>query len=184
MAIKFGRPIEMRDAPRPQTALSPASLDLIAPGTVVEALGQDVGQNTLRTDHIDLFEGTDRTLVQPTFVSILPDNRVVAIDPGFDRFLNGFNIGAQSLLYGWAYPVETFPGTANGTLGRLHVVGNAIGGNAFLRVSIHGTNFATTATGDTVHFGAAAAVIQTASTSPCAAWTSTTPATVPARRSS
>ncbi|MBN9013506.1 MAG: hypothetical protein J0H25_10815, partial [Rhizobiales bacterium] len=29
MAIKFGRPIEMRDAPRRETAVAPASLDLV-----------------------------------------------------------------------------------------------------------------------------------------------------------
>jgi len=119
----------------------PTSLDQLTPATVVEAIGQDVGNNTMRTDHVDVFEGADRALVQPTFASLLPNGRpVTTIDPGFNRFMNGFDIGAQNLLYGWAYPVG--PGGVNGIPGQLHVVGNAVSVNPLLRISVLGTNSA------------------------------------------
>jgi hypothetical protein len=118
----------------------PMALRDLTDQSVVEAIGQDVGSNTLQTDHVDVFEGSDRTLVAPTFASLLPNNRVVTtIDPGFNRFMNGFDIGSQNLLHGWAYPVS--PGLL-GIPARLHVVGNVIGINP-LRVSVLNTNFAT-----------------------------------------
>ena len=118
----------------------PASFNDLGQESLIEAIGHDMGSNVLRTDHVDLFEGSDRTLVVPKIVSLLPDNRVVtAVDPAFNRFMNGFDIGSQNLLYGWAYP--TAPGEL-GIPGRLHVVGNAIGINP-LRVSVQGNNFAT-----------------------------------------
>jgi hypothetical protein len=108
--------------------------------SVIEAIGPDFGSNTMRTDHIDVFEGSDRNLVTPTYTSLLPNNRLVTtIDPGFNRFMNGFDIGSQNLLYGWAYPVA--PGE-EGIPARLHVVGNAIG-NSPIRVNVLGNNFAT-----------------------------------------
>jgi len=122
----------------------PTTLDQLTPATVVEAIGQDVGNNSMRTDHVDTFEGSDRSLVQPTFASLLPNNRMVTtIDPGFNRFMNGFDIGAQNLLYGWAYPLDNSGPVANGIPGKLHVVGNAVSVNPFLRISVLGTNFAT-----------------------------------------
>ena len=122
----------------------PTSLDQLTPATVVEAIGQDVGNNSMRTDHVDVFEGADRDLVQPTFVQLLPNGRMVTtIDPGFNRFMNGFDIGAQNLLYGWAYPLDNSGPIANGISGRLHVVGNFLDLNPFLRISAPGNNFAT-----------------------------------------
>jgi hypothetical protein len=118
----------------------PTALNELRAESVIEAIGPEMGSNTLQTDHVDVFEGADRTLVTPTFSSLLANNRMVTtIDPGFNRFMNGFDIGAQNLLYGWAYPV------AAGQLGipaRLHVVGNVISANP-LRASVLGTNFAT-----------------------------------------
>jgi hypothetical protein len=120
----------------------PANLRDLTNESVVEAIGPDVGSNTLRTDHIDVFEGSDRSLVAPTYTSVLPNNRVVTtIDPGYNRFMNGFDIGAQNLLYGWAYPVGA---NQLGIPARLHVVGNVIGVNP-LRISVLNTNFATVA---------------------------------------
>jgi hypothetical protein len=118
----------------------PTSLRDLTPESVIEAIGQDVGSNALRTDHVDVFERENRTLVTPTYTSILPNNRVVTtIDPGYNRFMNTFDVGAQNLLYGWAYPV------AAGELGipaRLHVVGNVLNTNP-LRIGVPGNNFAT-----------------------------------------
>jgi hypothetical protein len=118
----------------------PTSLDQLTRESWIEAIGPDVGSNTLQTDHIDVFEGADRSLVNPTFSSLLPNNRLVTtIDPGFNRFMNGFDIGAQNLLYGWAYPV--LPGQL-GIPARIHVVGSVIGTNP-LSASVLGTNFVT-----------------------------------------
>ena len=121
----------------------PTTLDALTNQSVIEAIGQDFGSNTLRTDHIDVFEGSDRSLVNPTFASLLPNNRLVTtVDPGFNRFMNGFDIGAQNLLYGWAYPVSQDQ-LVNGIPQRLHVVGNVLAVNPVLRVGVTGNNFAT-----------------------------------------
>ncbi|MCA1686496.1 MAG: hypothetical protein LC745_11090 [Planctomycetia bacterium] len=119
----------------------PTRLDALTGDSRVEAIGPDLGSNTLATDHVDVFEGADRDLVQPTFNSLLPNNRpVTTIDPGYQRFMNPFDIGSQNLLHGWAYPVS--PGMA-GIPARLHVVGNVFNVNPLLQVSVQGNNFAT-----------------------------------------
>jgi hypothetical protein len=118
----------------------PSSLDALGPQSVVEAFGRDFGSNVLQTDHVDVFEGPDRNLVSPLYVRILPNNRVdTALDPAFYRFMSPFDIGAQNLLYGWAYPVN--PGQT-GIPAFLHVVGTAIA-TAPLRLFVPGNNFAT-----------------------------------------
>lgn len=100
----------------------PTTLDAIRPEALVEAFGPDMGSNTLRTDHIDVFEGADRSMVAPTYNSVLPNNRIVtAVDPGFNRYMGGWDYAGQNLLYGWAFPVS--PGIT-GIPSRLHVVGN------------------------------------------------------------
>ena len=118
----------------------PSSLDALGPGSLVEAIGPNVGSNTIRTDHIDVFEGTDRTLVSPTYNDRLPNNMVVTtLDPGFNRFMNAFDVAGQNMLYGWAYPVA--PGLT-GIPSRLHVVGNPVDTSP-LRLSVPGNNLAT-----------------------------------------
>jgi hypothetical protein len=118
----------------------PTSVDQLTRESWIEAIGPDIGSNTLQTDHVDVFEGADRSLVTPTFASLLPNNRLVTtIDPGFNRFMNGFDIGAQNLLYGWAYPVMP---NVLGIPARIHVVGNVISSSP-LRASVLATNFVT-----------------------------------------
>jgi hypothetical protein len=118
----------------------PTTVNALTPDSVIEAIGPDFGSNTMQTDHVDVFEGADRDLVAPTITTLLPNNRMVTtIDPGFNRFMNGFDIGSQNLLYGWAYPLD--PGNL-GMPARLHVVGNSILINP-LRVRVPGNNFAT-----------------------------------------
>ncbi|WP_422924688.1 hypothetical protein [Singulisphaera sp. PoT] len=108
--------------------------------SLIEAIGLDLGSNTVRTDHLDVYEGTDQTLVTATNKSVLPTNSVVTtIDPTFNRFMNAFDIAGQNTLYGWAYPID--PGT-NGIPGQLYVVGNALGLDP-LRVGTPGNNVAT-----------------------------------------
>ncbi len=118
----------------------PMALDALTNQSVVEAVGQDIGNNTLQTDHIDVFEGNDRNLVSPTYNSVLPNNALVTtIDPGFNRYMSPWDYGGQNLLYGWAYPVNS------GVLGipsRLHVVGIAVNRTP-LQVGLPGNNIAT-----------------------------------------
>ena len=117
----------------------PTNLGALTNTSMIEAIGSDLGSNTLQTTHLDVFEGSDQTLVSAGYNSILPYTRAVTtIDPGFNRFMNAFDISAQNQLYGWAYPI-------NPTLNipsQLHVVGNAINLSP-IRLGIPGNNFAT-----------------------------------------
>jgi hypothetical protein len=114
--------------------------------SVVEVAGQDVGSNVVRVNHIDVFQGPNRQLVNPGYNQILPSNMVVTtLDPGFNRFMNAWDYAGQNMLYGWAYPV---PPNITGIPNRLHVVGNvidkALGQNSMqIRVGLPGNNFAT-----------------------------------------
>ena len=125
----------------------PYNLNSLNEQSAVEAVGQDVGSNIVRTNHIDVFEGADRSLVSPTYNNILPNNMVVTtLDPGFNRFMNAWDYAGQNMLYGWAYPV---PANLTGIPARLHVVGNVM---AFdrqgpqesprVRIGLPGNNFA------------------------------------------
>jgi hypothetical protein len=118
----------------------PSSLDGLGNQSVVEAVGTDLGSNIVQTQHIDVFEGADTSLVTPTYNSLLPNNAVVTtIDPGFNRFMNAWDYGGQNLLYGWAYPVNPM---VLGIPSRLHVVGNVVN-RLPLQLTIPGNNLAT-----------------------------------------
>ncbi len=118
----------------------PSSVDALGNRSIVEAIGQDLGNNVLQTDHVDVFEGADQALVAPTYNSLLPNNALVTtIDPGFNRLMNPWDYGGQNLLYGWAYPVN--PGVL-GIPSRLHVVGTAVNRSP-LQLGILGNNIAT-----------------------------------------
>jgi hypothetical protein len=122
----------------------PTSFDALTGQSWIEAIGQDVGSNVVRVNHVDVFEGSDRTLVAPTYNSILPNNMVVTtLDPGFNRFMNAWDYAGQNLLYGWAYPV---PANLTGIPARLHVVGNVVARDpqdSMIRVGLPGNNLAT-----------------------------------------
>ncbi|MGC8639655.1 MAG: hypothetical protein ACP5XB_07220 [Isosphaeraceae bacterium] len=120
----------------------PTSLDALTLQSMVEAVGPSPGSNILQASHIDVFEGSDRTLVAPTYNSILPNNMVVTtLDPGFNRFMNAWDYAGQNMLHGWAYPVPPSMATMPT---RLHVVGNVVDrGNRQVRVVVPGNNFAT-----------------------------------------
>ena len=118
----------------------PASLSDLSPAVLVEAIGPELAAMTIQTDHIDLFMGSDQTLVQPGYSSVLPIQRpVTAIDPTFQRNMNGFDIAAQNTLYSWVYPVS--PGNY-GIPGQMHAVGNFLMLNP-LRLGVSGNNFVT-----------------------------------------
>jgi hypothetical protein len=118
----------------------PADVRDLGPAVLVEAFGPELGSMTVQTDHIDLFVGSDQVLVQPGYSSVLPINRsVTAIDPTFQRHMNGFEIDKQNTLYSWVFPVSTGD---SGIPSNMHVVGNSL---AFgpLRVGVPGNNLAT-----------------------------------------
>jgi hypothetical protein len=118
----------------------PIGLDILTPQAMVEAVGQELGNNVLQTEHVDVFLGGDRGLVAPTYNSLLPNNAMVTtLDPGFYRFMFPWDIGGQNLLHGWAYPVGPL---VTGIPTRLHVVGNAINQSP-LQLAIPGNNIAT-----------------------------------------
>ncbi|MDG3005224.1 hypothetical protein [Paludisphaera mucosa] len=118
----------------------PGRIDLISQDAYVEAIGFSPGSNIIRTNHVDYFEGADRTLVSPTYAEVLPNNMAVTtIDPGFNRFMNAWDYGGQNLLYGWAYPI---PPGIQGNPARLHVVG-ALAFPQPLQLAIPGNNMAT-----------------------------------------
>jgi hypothetical protein len=118
----------------------PTGLDALGPQSVVEAVGRDIGSNTVAVSHLDVFEGGDRGLVQPTYNSLLPSNAIVtAVDPGFNRLMNGWDYAGQSQLYGWAYPTNL---GSNVPAIRLHIVGTVIQ-RVPLQLSLPGNNFGT-----------------------------------------
>jgi hypothetical protein len=127
----------------------PSTVERLGASSVVEAVGRDLGSNTVQVSHIDVFEGSDRNLVSPTYTSLLPNNAVVtAVDPGFNRFMNAWDYAGQSMLYGWAYPVHS---GIEGIPAKLHVVGSVIQ-RVPLQLSILGNNFATVVAGENVTF--------------------------------
>jgi len=120
----------------------PTNLSELTNASMIEAIGAELGSNTLQTTHIDVFEGSDQTLVSPGYSSILSFNRAVTtIDPAFNRFMNAFDISSQNQLYGWAYPINPGAGGLN-IPSQLHVVGNVINLTP-LRVGLPGNNVAT-----------------------------------------
>src|SRR5215218_3959773 len=118
----------------------PTTLSALTNQSWIEATGTDAGSMTVRTAHIDVYEGADRSLVQPTYRSVLDFNRVVTtIDPSFQRMMNAFDVAGQNTLYGWAYPIN--PGE-DGIPGQFYVVGNALQVNP-VRVGVPGNNVVT-----------------------------------------
>jgi hypothetical protein len=118
----------------------PAAITDLSPAILVEAIGPEQAAMVIQTNHIDIFAGSDINLVQPGYASVLPIQRpVTAIDPTFQRNMNGFDIAAQNTLYSWVYPVST---GENGIPGQMHAVGNAIMVNP-LRLGVPGNNFVT-----------------------------------------
>ncbi len=119
----------------------PTTPEALSPRSLVEAIGVDVGSNTLRAEHIDVYEGPAQSLVAPTLRSLLDNNNrpVTTIDPGYNRSINAFDVGEQNSMYGWAFPVA--PGT-QGIPARLYAVGAVADLNP-LRLSVPGNNVAT-----------------------------------------
>ncbi len=104
----------------------PARLDIVAPDALVEATGVDTGTNTLATDHLDVYEGSARTMVSPAIFNLFGSNRVLTpLDAN------------QAPAYGSYFP---FAPTEAGIPARIHVVGNIMGFNP-LRLGVQGNNW-------------------------------------------
>jgi hypothetical protein len=126
----------------------PSSLGQLGAQSVIEVVGNDLGSNVVETTHIDVFEGADRSLVTPTYNSMLPNNNalVTTVDPTFNRLMNAWDYAGQNMLYGWAYPVGA---GVYGIPTRIHVVGTVLQRNP-LRVSLPGNNMAAIVAGQNV----------------------------------
>jgi hypothetical protein len=128
----------------------PTNLENLGPASVVEAIGHDAGSNVVEVNHVDVFEGSDRSLVSPTNNQLLPNNAVVTtVDPGFNRLMNAWDYAGQNQLYGWAYPTGIVG--QGGINLRLHLVGTVIQ-RVPLQLSLPGNNFATVVAGANVEF--------------------------------
>jgi hypothetical protein len=104
----------------------PARLDIVGPDALVEATGVDTGTNTLQTDHLDVYEGSARTMVTPAIFNLFGANRVLTpLDAN------------QAPVYGTYFP---FAPTEAGIPARIHVVGNIMGFNP-LRLGVQGNNW-------------------------------------------
>jgi hypothetical protein len=118
----------------------PAELRDLTPAVLVEARGQELASMTLQTPHIDFYLGAEQALVQPGYTSDLPflNKPVVAIDPTFGRWMNGYDITAQNQLYSWVYPIPPVSGIPT----QMHVVGNPLN-VAPVRLGVPGNNIVT-----------------------------------------
>ena len=98
-----------------------------------------------------MFEGSDRSLVSPTYNQLLPNNAVVTtVDPGFNRLMNAWDYGGQNQLYGWAYPTGV---VGPGGMSTCAFTSSATSFSACpLQLSLPGNNFATVVAGDNVEF--------------------------------
>lgn len=100
----------------------------LAIGSIIETTGIDLGSNQLRTDHVDLFEGSARRLVQPVYQQII----------GYGRTPTAFDYQRLN-LYGVRIPL--LPGEDQ-IPNRLHIAG-PIAAFDPLRIAIGGNNVVT-----------------------------------------
>jgi hypothetical protein len=98
----------------------PISLDRIGPADLVEVNGIDLGTNKVGTDHIDVFRGSARNLVTPTFQRLVGFNRVVTL----------FDIERQN-VFGYNFQYALTPEELM-MPSRYHVVSTAMSVNPFL----------------------------------------------------
>lgn len=114
------------DAIRQYVVRWPTRLEMVTPSAFLEVTGNDVGSNTVRTNHIDVYEGNARSLVTPTVLRLL----------GAGRTITPFDL-EQTQLYGAVIP---FSPAETAIPPRIHAVGT-IQGLDPLRVGVEGNNW-------------------------------------------
>jgi hypothetical protein len=120
----------------------PITLDRLTAQSVVESVGRDAGSNIVQAQHLDVFEGADRTLVSPSFNNILPaggGGGIAAGDPNMAVWLSGWGLSGL----GWMYPqpYSFAPGDIGAPSVR-HVVGS-VGSRVPLQLQVPGNNVVT-----------------------------------------
>ena len=104
----------------------PTRLDVMAPNALLEVTGVDAGSNRVRTNHIDVYEGSARNLVTPTMLRMLGANRVITpLDVD------------QAQTYGAMFP---FSPAEAGIPPRIHAVGHVVGVDP-VRIGVDVTNW-------------------------------------------
>jgi hypothetical protein len=104
----------------------PTRLEIIEADAFLEITGQDIGSNQVRTNHIDVYEGSARALVSPIMLRMFGANRVIT----------PLDI-EQMQLYGAIFPFSPYESMIPP---RVHVVGNILGLEP-LRVGVAGNNW-------------------------------------------
>lgn len=122
----------------------PTSLEKLTPASLVEAVGHDIGSNVIEVNHVDVFEGSDRTLVAPMNNNQVAANNnpfafATSVYPGFN-LINPWDYSSQWLMYGWAYP--SLQGALTGDGSQIRVAGPVLQRSP-LQVSMPGNNIAT-----------------------------------------
>lgn len=110
----------------------PTNLDQVTVSSLVEASGVDVNTNTVRTDHIDIFESDAYALATPT----------VMANYGFNSLVNPASLGLAN-AFGGVNPIVNPIVTGELSQPTLRtVVGQAVTTSP-LRLSLGGNNYAT-----------------------------------------
>lgn len=91
----------------------PMNLAAVTPDMLVEATGIQATSNQVRTDHLDIYAGSARSLVTPTAQSL----------QGFNPIVSPLGFGFQN-VYG---DINPFVAGEYGMVNRLHVVGPLLG---------------------------------------------------------
>jgi hypothetical protein len=122
----------------------PSSIDALGNQSLVEAVGRHLGNNIVQTEHIDVFEGADQSLVQPAYNTIFNNDAMAGIiDPSFNQYYSPWHFGGGlNMLYGWAYP--TGAGLTPDIPTRIHVVGSPVNRSP-VQLQVPGNNIATIA---------------------------------------
>jgi hypothetical protein len=120
----------------------PSSVDALGNQSLIEAVGRHLGNNIVQTEHIDVFEGNDQSLVSPTYNTIFSNNAMASIiDPSFNQYYSPWHFGGGlNMLYGWAYP--TGASLSPNIPSRIHVVGSPVNRSP-LQLNVPGNHLAT-----------------------------------------
>ena len=109
----------------------PTDAERIDAADWIEATGYDIGSNQMVTDHVDVYRGRTKALVQPIFASqsangAINNNFNVQVNLQFNLFQPMMGVGGGPMI-------------PDGNRGWMHIVGPTVGFNP-LRLAINGNN--------------------------------------------